>query len=71
MKSENIGLFVLFFFFTLIMWMSFVNGLINSWYPIRGATNSYDIIKASLENLFYFGPHLIIWCFVYYKFREK
>ena len=70
MKNENVGLFAIMFFFTLIMWVSFANGLINSWYPITGTTSNYNLLDGILQNLFYFLPHLIIGSLIIWKYKE-
>ena len=60
MKQENFGLFAMFFFFTWLMWASFVNGYLNDLYPMTCSTTNYDLGLAVCQNLLYFLPHLLV-----------
>jgi len=59
MKEETITLFSLLFFFTWLMWASFINGYINSLYPISCTTSDYNLFNGIWQNLLYFLPHLL------------
>lgn len=60
MKQETVGLFVTFFFFTWLMWASWVNGYLNHLYPMTCSTTNYDLWLSVGQNLLYFLPHLIV-----------
>lgn len=73
MKTENVSLLTLIFWFVQVMWMCFWNGIFSEMSePMRASTvDSPEFTHIFIHTIIYFLPGLIFLVFVWIKYRAK